>query len=58
MQTYWVNFYFNPRVKGEFRGNEHPTKEMADEAARHELEIEPETRLVRTEEFGRAETKQ
>lgn len=49
----WVNIYSNPRVETpnhEFEGKPHPTKEEADFAAREELRIEGNTRLVRQEE--------
>lgn len=51
--TVWVNIYANPKVdrpNNEFEGNKHPTKEQADAAAREELRVERETRLVRQEE--------
>jgi hypothetical protein len=52
--TFWVNVYTNPTVQHDFEGREHPSKEMADEAAEHEMANEPQTKLLRQEERMRA----
>ena len=44
--TYFVNLYSHPKVPTTFGGNFHETFEEAVQAARHELSVEPDAKLL------------